>query len=95
MYDVTEIEASGDISEMDIIDLRNLYRTPVGTIPMEREKGIDMEFLSMPPETAKNLFAVEVIKKTRFYMDLEVTDIIFREYEDGKITAKVVVSSGE
>lgn len=95
MYDITEIEASEDISETDIINLRNLYRTPVGTIPMEREKGIDMGMVSMPPETAKNLFAVEVIKKTRSYFNLEVTDIVFTEEEDGKITAKVVVSSGE
>ncbi len=95
MYEVTEIEASEDISEGEINNLVILYQTPVGTIPMEREKGIDMSLLSMPTEVAKNMFAVEVIKKTRLYMDLEVTDITYTQDEAGKITAKVVVSRGE
>ncbi len=95
MYEVTEIKTSEDISEEEINNLMTLYQTPVGTIPMEREKGIDTEFLSMPTEVAMNMFAVEVIKKTRLYMDLEVTDITFTQDEAGKITAKVVVSRGE
>ncbi|MGB8452722.1 MAG: hypothetical protein WCD89_10345 [Anaerocolumna sp.] len=95
MYEVTEIEASEDINEEEINSLRILYQTPAGTIPMEREKGIDLSFLSMPVEVAKNMFSVEVIKKTRLYMDLEVTGILFTSDEAGKITAKVVVSRGE
>lgn len=95
MYEVEEIEASEEISEAEISDLKMLYQTPVGSIPMEREKGIDMEFLSMPAEVAKNMFAVEIIKKTRLYFGLEVTDILFSQDEDGKITVKVVISRGE
>ncbi|WMJ88856.1 hypothetical protein [Anaerocolumna sp. MB42-C2] len=94
MYEVG-IEASEDISQEEIDGLKNLYDTPVGTIPMEREKGLDMSFLSMPPDMAKNLFSVEVIKKTRLYLDLEVTDIEFISVEAGKLVAKVVVSRGE
>ncbi len=94
MYEVG-IEASEDITQEEIDNLKNLYYTPAGTIPMEREKGLDMSFLSMPLEVAKNLFSVEVITKTRLYMDLEVTDIQFTSVEAGKLTAKVVVSRGE
>ncbi|WFR55348.1 hypothetical protein QA584_17255 [Anaerocolumna sp. AGMB13025] len=95
MYEVEEIEASEDISEAEINDLKILYQTPVGSIPMEREKGIDMEFLSMSTEVAKNMFAVEIIKKTRLYFGLKVTDILFNQDDDGKITVKVVISRGE
>lgn len=91
----TEIEASEDITTEEMESLKLLYHTPVGSIPMERDKGIDTTFLSMPFETAKNMFAVEVIKKTRIYTDLEVTDIQFSGEEDGTLIAKVVVNRGE
>ncbi len=94
MYEV-EIESVNDISETDLNDLRTLYKTPVGSIPLERKKGLDMSFISMPFETAKNMFAVEIIKKTRLYTGLEIEDISFYSDEDGKITAKVVVRRDE
>jgi len=95
MYDIDIQTTDDSITEEEIENLINLSQTPVGTIPMEREKGIDMSFLSMPRESAKSLYSVELIKKARLYMDLEVQDISFEEYEDGKIKAKVVVSRGK
>lgn len=95
MYD-TDIVASENITEDEIENLRILYKTPVGTIPLEREKGIDTTFLSMPTEVAKNMYSVEIIKKTRLYSNnIEVSDISFSSDEYGKITAKVVVNRGE
>lgn len=94
MYEV-DIQAPEEISEEEIENLRLLYKTPTGTIPMEREKGIDSSFLSMPTEAAKSLYSVEVIKKTRLYSELEVTGIDFMVDSEGEITAKVVVERGE
>lgn len=94
-YEVKEIQADEDITEEEINELRTLYQTPVGTIPMEREKGIDTSFIAMPTEVAKNMYAVELIKKTRLYTELEVTDIQIYTGEHGKLIAKVVVSRGE
>lgn len=95
MYD-TDIVASEIITEDEIENLRILYKTPVGTIPLEREKGIDTTFLSMPTEVAKNMYSVEIIKKTRLYSNnIEVFDISFSSDEYGKITAKVVINRGE
>jgi uncharacterized protein len=95
MYDV-EIEASEDITEDEIENLKLLYTTPIGTIPMEREKGIDTSFISMPVESAKNLYSVEIIKKTRQYSDgIEVSSIAFASDSDGRIIAKVVIYRGE
>lgn len=94
MYEI-EVQAGDDITDEDIENLKNLARTSLGTIPMEREKGIDTTFISMPPEAAKPLYSVELIKKARTYLGLEVQNISFTEDGDGEITAKVVVSRGE
>lgn len=95
MYEI-EIVASEDITESEIEDLKTLYTTPEGTIPMERDKGIDISFLSMPIEVAQNMYSVEVIKKTRLYSDnIEVSSITFLRNNDGNIKAKVVVCRGE
>lgn len=95
MYEIEVESVDDDISDEDIENLRNLSRTPLGTIPMEREKGIDTSFISMPPEAAKSLYSVEIIKKARIYIGLDVQKISFSEDNEGKVTAKVVVSRGE
>lgn len=95
MYEILEVQSEDDITSEEIENLKNLSRTPVGTIPMEREKGIDMSFLSMPPDTAKTLYSVEIIKKARQYLGLEVQNITFLEDDKGKVIAKVVVSRGQ
>lgn len=90
-----EVQASGDITEAELEDLKMLYTIPEGSIPMEREKGIDISFLSEPLELAEHLYSVEIIKKTRLYSDnIEVSNITFSSDNSGKIRAKVVVYRG-
>lgn len=92
-----EIQASGDgdITEEELDNLKMLYTTPEGTIPMERDKGIDISFLSAPSELSQHLYSVEIIKKTRLYSNVEVSNITFSEDHSGKIRAKVVVCRGK
>lgn len=93
MYQV-EVEALQEVTEDEIDELIILYQTPVGTIPMERDKGIDTTFLSMPTDVAKTMYSVEIIKKTRLYSNFEVSSIDFSD-DEGKIIAKVVVKRNE
>ena len=45
-----------------------LYSTREGTMPLDREFGINMDFVDMPPEVAKSLYTAEITKKTaQFY----------------------------
>ena len=89
-----EIQASGDITQEELENLKMLYTTPEGTIPMERDKGIDISFLSESSELSEHLYSVEIIRKTRLYSDVEVSNITFSEDNSGKIRAKVVVYRG-
>lgn len=93
--DYVNIQATEGITEDEIENLRILYQTPIGTIPMERDKGIDTSSLSMPTEASISLLSVEIFKKTRQYSNLEVSELEITSDDNGKLTAKVVVTRGE
>lgn len=94
MYEV-DIQTTEDITADEIENLQRLYHTPIGSIPMERDKGIDTSCLSMSGEAVKSILSVEIIKKTRKYSNLEVTSVDMEIDSKGKILVKVVVARGE
>lgn len=72
------------ISENILECLKNLYETPVGTVALNRDFGIDFSILDMPVPTAKQAYTVEVIKKTkRFEPRADVESVIFKSVSDG------------
>lgn len=94
MYTV-DIQTSEHITDDEIENLQRLYHTPIGSIPMERDKGIDISFLSMSGEVVKSMLSVEIIKKTRKYSNLEVTSVDIEIDSQEKILVRVVVARGE
>ena len=55
--------ANDAMAELDR-KLALLYSTREGTMPLDREFGINMDFVDMPPEVAKSLYTAEITKKT-------------------------------
>lgn len=47
--------------------LQNLILTPAGTVPLDRNFGIDNSLLGYPAEIAKNLLTIELIEKAAIY----------------------------
>ena len=75
--------------------IRNLIMTPVGTVPLDRDFGIDQSILGLPIDAAQSLLAVEIIDKVdRYEPRVSVTEVELTATIDGKITAKVVIESG-
>ena len=75
--------------------IRNLIMTPVGTVPLDRDFGIDQSILGLPIDAAQSLLAVEIIDKVERYVPrVSVTEVELTATIDGKITAKVVIESG-
>lgn len=73
--------------------LSTLYSTPVGSVGLYRNFGIDTSILDNPTETAKQLFAVEVIKKTeQFEKRVEVVEVTYEQNTDGLLKPKVVIN---
>ena len=92
-----EFNVRGEIPVVEDIlrCLRNLILTPVGTVPLDRDFGIDQSILGLPIDAAQSLLAVEIIDKVeRYEPRVSVTEVELTATIDGKITAKVVIESG-
>lgn len=91
-----EIAVDGELAERDEIIrcIQNLALTPAGTVPLDREFGLDASFMGMPIETAKNLLAIELINKIdRYEPRASVKEVDMTGSVDGQIKIRVVIES--
>jgi uncharacterized protein len=70
-----------------------ILSTPVGSVPFDREFGVDMSFLDLPMEQAKANYTVEVIQKIRRYEPrAQIEEVTFdTDATNGKLTPRVVI----
>ena len=73
--------------------LNILYRTPVESVALDRDFGLDWSFLDLPLPAAKARLEAELIQKTMKYEPRVRVSEIFWEYagRDGKMKPKVVL----
>ncbi|RDY27133.1 hypothetical protein [Lachnotalea glycerini] len=76
-----------DYSSNEMEDIKRclmvLYGTKAGQQPLDREFGLTSDFIGMPLEVSKNLFALEVIEKTeRYESRVQVIDVTYQEDYD-------------
>ena len=70
-----------------------LLSTPAGTMPLDREFGILMNFVDKPPEVVKSLYTAEVTKKVpQFIPWVRVYETTWEYGEQGHIKPKVVIT---
>lgn len=80
------------LAELDR-QLALLLSTPVGTMPLDREFGIKMNFVDKPPEVVKSLYTAEVAEKIpQFIPWVRVYEVIWEYGEQGHIKPKVVIT---
>ena len=71
-----------------------LLSTREGSMPLDREFGIKMDFLDRPPEVAKSLYTTEVTKKVAMFIpSVRVREVQWTRGEDGKQIKKVVITN--
>lgn len=76
-------------------NLETLLSTMAGTMPMDREFGLDCSYLDYPISTAANMYALEVTKKVKKYVpEVGVQSVTF-EYEDGAIYPTVTFGQAD
>lgn len=73
--------------------LRILYATPIGSVALDRDFGMDWSFLDLPLPTARARIESELIRKTQKYEPrVRVQEVVWGFSEkDGQMKAKVVV----
>ena len=80
------------LAELDR-QLALLLSTKAGTMPLDREFGIQMDFVDKPPEVVKSLYTAEVTKKVpQFIPWVRVYEVIWGYGEQGHIKPKVVIT---
>ena len=74
--------------------LRTLLMTPAGSVPLDRDFGIDQTALGYPVESAQSMLAVEIMEKvSRYEPRVSVPEVEFSATSDGQLTAKVVLTN--
>jgi hypothetical protein len=69
-----------------------LISTPVGSMPLCRDFGVDMTFLDHPTELAKSLFTAEAAEKIAAFFDGYRIELVSWEEGPGGIAPKVVIT---
>ena len=63
-------------------------------MPLDREFGLNMDFVDMPPEAAKSLYTAEVTEKVaKFIPTVRVQEVAWGAGAQGNLIAKVVITS--
>jgi len=85
--------AGNALAELDR-QLALLLSTREGTMPLDREFGLNMDFVDMPPEAAKSLYTAEVTEKvSKFIPEVRVQEVTWTGGNTGKLFPKVVITS--
>lgn len=71
-----------------------LFSTRAGTLPLDREFGMEQDFLDSPSEASKSLFTAEATAKVAQYIpEARVKEVSWVAGEMGSIMPKVVITS--
>lgn len=86
-----------EIADIDLC-LRTLYGTQAGTVPLDREFGIDYDgIVGMPHDVATNALALEIITKTEKYeprVEVEEVTAVF-DSKAGKLIPTIKITRRE
>lgn len=89
-----EYTSAGDWMEDLDRQLSLLLSTRQGTMPLDREFGLNMDFVDQPSEIAKSLYMAEVTQKVATFIPaVRVREIIWSRAEGGQLKPKVVITS--
>lgn len=91
IYDVMIVSESVDTELMNKIKL--LFTTPKGSIPYDRDYGIDFSIIDKPISIVKGLLMVSYIDALRRYVSNISIEDIYLEIKDFSIISKVVIKS--
>lgn len=72
--------------------LKNIFTTPQGTVPWDRNFGIDMSILDEPINLAQGKLTVEFMKQVQLYEPrAKVKEVIFESNDNNNLIPKVRV----
>lgn len=95
MIDTNNIRLRLDGDSEEIEDIRKnlsmLYATRAGSLPLNRDFGLEGDFISQPLPVAKSEFEFEVIRKTEIYEPRVRVEKVVYEYDSTNGAMKPIV----
>jgi hypothetical protein len=87
-----QIDFSATGANEVIQNVKTIITTPAGTVPFDRDFGIDWSLLDLPIREARAKLTVEYIEKIKKYEPrASVNSISFTANEQGQLIPKVVI----
>lgn len=77
------------VNKEQVERLRFIFSTPKGSVPLERDFGIDFDVVDMPMEMSKGKLTEEFIVAARKYIGATIS--VTFEQRDELITPRVVI----
>jgi len=88
----SEINAGATGDEEIYQNIKVIITTPVGTVPFDRDFGIDYSMIDSPTEIAKGFLTVEIIEKVRKYEPrADVKEVLFNVIDE-KIIPRIILN---
>lgn len=97
MINLSDVKIESSSMDTEVLNrLKNLYSTYEGTVPFDRNFGINPNILDEPIDIAKGKLVAEVIQKTQKYEPgIRVIEVKFNtKLDEGKVSPRVVVDIG-
>jgi len=94
---VIEFDYKGPEIEEIARNLNTLYGTVAGTCPLDREFGLDTEFIDYPLNVAQNMIALEISEKTEMYESRVAVKEVNFTYNtmDGVLIPNVLITKSD
>lgn len=90
---MSDVIITGTVDQTVIKRIHRLFSTPVGSIPFNREFGVDLTVLDNAPAAVEGALMVEYSRKMlKFFPDYIISRIDFKK-ENNQITPMVVISN--
>lgn len=91
MINLTNTSISGTTSEISNT-LKTIFTTPQGTVPFDRNFGVDMSILDEPVNLAQGKLIVEFTRKVQLYEPrVKVKEVNFVTDDNNNLVPKVRV----
>lgn len=88
-----QLEYSGGGARSLDRQLALLLSTREGSIPLDREFGLDLNFVDRPTAAVKALYTAEVTKKVaKFIPAVRVLEVVWTGTAEGQLKPKVVIA---
>lgn len=93
-----QVKSSAGLTDIEKYDLliKTLLTSTETTLPGSRGFGLNAEYISLEPQVAMNMFAVDLYEKVEeFIPEINIKDITWTAEDTGKVSPTIYIEGRE